>query len=151
MPRWPRLPPPKPLPPLALRLPAPRLRLRLLAAKPRRPPRPLRPPRREPGQRRPHVVDRHAIEGVPQRVRRDVVGQLVERDSAVEFDGRAARADALLVEVPFLRLAADELQRARSIAEELLNSIVLVGDCADEDLLREENIDQTDVYMALTL
>lgn len=40
--------------------------------------------------------------------------------------------------------------RARSIAEELLNSIVLVGDCADEDLLREENIDQTDIYMALT-
>jgi trk system potassium uptake protein TrkA len=40
--------------------------------------------------------------------------------------------------------------RARAIAEELLNSIVLVGDCADEDLLREENIDQTDVYMALT-
>ena len=40
--------------------------------------------------------------------------------------------------------------RARGIAEELLNSIVLVGDCADEDLLREENIDQTDVYMALT-
>ncbi len=41
-------------------------------------------------------------------------------------------------------------ERARSIAEELLNSIVLVGDCADEDLLREENIDQTDVYMAMT-
>ena len=41
-------------------------------------------------------------------------------------------------------------ERARSIAEELLNSIVLVGDCADEDLLREENIDQTDVYCALT-
>ena len=27
---------------------------------------------------------------------------------------------------------------------------MLVGDCADEDLLREENIDQTDVYCALT-
>ncbi len=40
--------------------------------------------------------------------------------------------------------------RARSIAEDLLNSIVLVGDCADEGLLREENIDQTDVYCALT-
>ena len=40
--------------------------------------------------------------------------------------------------------------RARAIAEELLNAIVLVGDCADEDLLREENIDQTDVYCALT-
>ena len=41
-------------------------------------------------------------------------------------------------------------ERARSIAEELLNSIVLVGDCADEDLLREENIDKTDIYLALT-
>ena len=27
---------------------------------------------------------------------------------------------------------------------------MLVGDCTDEDLLREENIDQTDVYCALT-
>jgi trk system potassium uptake protein TrkA len=41
-------------------------------------------------------------------------------------------------------------ERARVIAEDLLNSIVLVGDCADEDLLREENIDQTDIYCALT-
>lgn len=41
-------------------------------------------------------------------------------------------------------------ERARSIAEDLLNSIVLVGDCADEELLREENIDQTDIYCALT-
>src|SRR5690606_13728795 len=41
-------------------------------------------------------------------------------------------------------------ERARDIAEDLLNSIVLVGDCADEDLLREENIDQTDVYCAMT-
>src|SRR5688500_20384881 len=32
-------------------------------------------------------------------------------------------------------------ERARGIAEDLLNSIVLVGDCADEDLLREENIE----------
>jgi hypothetical protein len=36
------------------------------------------------------------------------------------------------------------------LAEDLVNSIVLVGDCADEDLLREENIDETDVYCALT-
>ncbi|GAB3005407.1 potassium transporter inner membrane associated protein [Arenimonas maotaiensis] len=40
--------------------------------------------------------------------------------------------------------------RARTIAEDLIGTIVLVGDCADEDLLREENIDQTDVYCALT-
>lgn len=41
-------------------------------------------------------------------------------------------------------------KRAREIAEHLDSSIVLVGDCADEDLLREENIDQTDIYCALT-
>jgi len=41
-------------------------------------------------------------------------------------------------------------ERARTAAEDLLSSIVLVGDCADEDLLREESIDQTDIYCALT-
>ena len=41
-------------------------------------------------------------------------------------------------------------ERAKRIAEDLRNSIVLIGDCADEDLLREENIDQTDIYCALT-
>lgn len=41
-------------------------------------------------------------------------------------------------------------ERAKLIAEDLVNSIVLIGDAADEDLLREENIDQTDVYCALT-
>jgi trk system potassium uptake protein TrkA len=40
--------------------------------------------------------------------------------------------------------------RSRVIAEALENAIVLTGDCADEDLLREENIDQTDVFCALT-
>jgi trk system potassium uptake protein len=41
-------------------------------------------------------------------------------------------------------------ERSKTLAEDLQNSIVLIGDCADEDLLREENIDQTDVYCALT-
>lgn len=40
--------------------------------------------------------------------------------------------------------------RAEAIAEELSKTIVLVGDCADENLLREEGIDNTDVYCALT-
>jgi trk system potassium uptake protein TrkA len=39
---------------------------------------------------------------------------------------------------------------AEAIAEELEKAIVLVGDCADEDLLREESIDTTDVYCVLT-
>jgi len=41
-------------------------------------------------------------------------------------------------------------ERAGAIAEDLENAIVLVGDCADEDLLTEEGIDRIDVYCALT-
>ena len=41
-------------------------------------------------------------------------------------------------------------KRARSISEQLRNSIVLVGDAADEELLVEENIDSVDVFCALT-
>lgn len=40
--------------------------------------------------------------------------------------------------------------RARSIAEKLEKAIVLVGDCADEELLNEEGIDRIDVFCALT-
>jgi trk system potassium uptake protein TrkA len=41
-------------------------------------------------------------------------------------------------------------KRARKISEQLNNSIVLVGDAADEELLVEENIDSVDVFCALT-
>jgi len=40
--------------------------------------------------------------------------------------------------------------RANFASEALENTIVLNGDAADEDLLREEDIDRTDVYCALT-
>jgi trk system potassium uptake protein len=40
--------------------------------------------------------------------------------------------------------------RAEIIAEDLDTTIVLVGDCADEELLHEEGIDEIDVYCALT-
>lgn len=40
--------------------------------------------------------------------------------------------------------------RARFISEQLNKSIVLVGDAADEDLLLEENIDDVDIFCALT-
>jgi trk system potassium uptake protein TrkA len=40
--------------------------------------------------------------------------------------------------------------RAESIAEELSKTIVLVGDCTDANLLREEAVDTTDVYCVLT-
>ena len=41
-------------------------------------------------------------------------------------------------------------ETAEAIAETLEKAIVLVGDCADEELLREEAIDSTDVYCVLT-
>ncbi len=40
--------------------------------------------------------------------------------------------------------------RARIISEQLNKAIVLVGDAADEELLLEENIDNVDVFCALT-
>ena len=41
-------------------------------------------------------------------------------------------------------------ERARMLSEELSSAIVLLGDAADEDLLFEENIENTDVFCALT-
>ncbi|MDH3531274.1 MAG: Trk system potassium transporter TrkA [Gammaproteobacteria bacterium] len=41
-------------------------------------------------------------------------------------------------------------KRARYISEQLNKAIVLVGDAADEELLLEENIDNVDVFCALT-
>jgi len=41
-------------------------------------------------------------------------------------------------------------ERARVISERLNKAIVLVGDAADEELLLEENIDNVDVFCALT-
>lgn len=40
--------------------------------------------------------------------------------------------------------------QAKRLSEELKNTIVLLGDAADEDLMLEENIDDTDVFCALT-
>ena len=41
-------------------------------------------------------------------------------------------------------------ERARIISEQLNRAIVLVGDAADEELLLEENVDDVDVFCALT-
>jgi trk system potassium uptake protein TrkA len=65
--------------------------------------------------------------------------------------GNIGRSLAKALESQFsVKILERSRDRAKGIAEDLRNSIVLVGDCADEDLLREENIDQTDVYCALT-
>jgi len=49
-----------------------------------------------------------------------------------------------------VKIIDHNLPRTRSISEELNKSIVLHGDAADEELLLEENIENTDVFCALT-
>ncbi len=49
-----------------------------------------------------------------------------------------------------VKLVERDAGRAELIAEDLDTTIVLVGDCADEDLLHEEGIDEIDVFCALT-
>jgi len=49
-----------------------------------------------------------------------------------------------------VKLIERDARRARRISEQLGNTIVLNGDAADEDLLLEENIDNADVFVAVT-
>lgn len=49
-----------------------------------------------------------------------------------------------------VKLIEHNLTRAQDTAEALKNTIVLQGDAADEDLLLEENIEETDVFCAVT-
>ena len=49
-----------------------------------------------------------------------------------------------------VKLIEHSLDRARDLSHKLNKTIVLQGDAADEDLLREENIDNTDVFCAVT-
>ncbi len=49
-----------------------------------------------------------------------------------------------------VKLIEQDKERAQKIAEELEKTIVLHGDAADEDLLLEENIENVDVFCAIT-
>jgi trk system potassium uptake protein TrkA len=49
-----------------------------------------------------------------------------------------------------VRIIERDLDRARRVAEDLRRTIVLAGDAADEDLLLEESIEDTDVFCAVT-
>jgi trk system potassium uptake protein TrkA len=49
-----------------------------------------------------------------------------------------------------VKIIERDQERAREISEKLNKAIVLVGDAADEELLLEENIDNVDVFCALT-
>jgi trk system potassium uptake protein TrkA len=49
-----------------------------------------------------------------------------------------------------VKIIERDTRRARRISEQLNRAIVLVGDAADEELLLEENVDDVDVFCAIT-
>jgi trk system potassium uptake protein TrkA len=49
-----------------------------------------------------------------------------------------------------VKIIEKHTRRARRISEQLNRAIVLVGDAADEELLLEENVDDVDVFCAIT-
>jgi trk system potassium uptake protein TrkA len=49
-----------------------------------------------------------------------------------------------------VKIIERDTHRARTISEQLNRAIVLVGDAADEELLLEENVDNVDVFCAIT-
>ncbi|MFL2697891.1 MAG: Trk system potassium transporter TrkA [Gammaproteobacteria bacterium] len=49
-----------------------------------------------------------------------------------------------------VKLIESEHERAKKLSEKLLNTIVLEGNVTDKNLLHEENIENTDVFIAIT-
>ena len=85
-----------------------------------------------------------------------VMGELRRRDRAVRRiilagGGNIGRRLARALEPHYhVKLVEHELGRAQRLSEHLDRTIVLNGDATDEELLREENIDGTDVFCAVT-
>jgi trk/ktr system potassium uptake protein len=86
----------------------------------------------------------------------DVMGELRKLDKPVRRvilagGGNIGRRLAKGLESHYnVKLIERSLEGARALSEALDKTIVLQGDAADEDLLREENIDTTDVFCAVT-
>lgn len=95
------------------------------------------------------LADRRDILTVMSELRR--VDAKRTRRVFIAGGGNIGRALARTLESRYsVKVLERSRERVKLIAEDLVNTIVLNGDAADEDLLREENIDQTDVYCALT-
>ena len=56
----------------------------------------------------------------------------------------------LLEDTHNIRIVELNEERAKSLAEQLDNTLVLQGSASDEDLLKEEGIENTDLFLALT-
>jgi trk system potassium uptake protein TrkA len=87
---------------------------------------------------------------------RTVMGELRKLDKPVKSiilagGGNIGKRLAQNLERDYqVKLIERNEERARSISEELDHTIVLRGDAADEELLLDENIENTDVFCALT-
>jgi trk system potassium uptake protein TrkA len=87
---------------------------------------------------------------------RSVMSELRKLESAykrviIAGAGNIGRRLASALEQKYrVKLIERDPVRARDIAERLESTIVLHGDSADEDLLLEENIENTDVFCAVT-
>jgi trk system potassium uptake protein TrkA len=86
----------------------------------------------------------------------DVMGEMRKLDKPVRRvilagGGNIGRRLASGLESNYnVKLIERNMDGARALSEALDKTIVLQGDAADEDLLREENIDTTDVFCAVT-
>jgi len=87
---------------------------------------------------------------------RAVMGELRKMDRAVKRvmlagGGNIGMRLASAIESRYqVKIIERQEERARMLSETLDRSIVLLGDAADEELLLEENIENTDVFCALT-
>ncbi|MEK7323283.1 MAG: Trk system potassium transporter TrkA [Pseudomonadota bacterium] len=87
---------------------------------------------------------------------RAVMGELRKLDKPVKRiiiagGGNIGRGLARALENSYqIKLIDHNPVRSRAIAEEVTKTIVLLGDAADEELLLEENIENTDVFCAVT-
>lgn len=65
--------------------------------------------------------------------------------------GNIGRRVAMALEQKYsVKLIDHNVKRAKALSNELAKTIVLQGDAADEELLLDENIENTDVFCALT-
>ena len=87
---------------------------------------------------------------------RAVMGELRRLDKPVKHimlagGGNIGTRLARGLETRFnVKLIEKNARTSKHLSEQLKRSIVLQGDAADEELLREENIDKTDVFCAVT-
>jgi len=94
------------------------------------------------------LAGREAIRRIMHEMRRD--NESVRKIVIAGGGNIGLRLAKALEKTQQVKLIERDPRRARRASELLENTIVLNGDAADEELLIEENIDSTDVFVAIT-